>query len=374
MHACRLQEQRGPRRTQEFYGEFWRGDLDLAPRFFEIALKANPSYEESQWLRAAIAEKREKLMALQPEQLLAEISKGDLAAQDAIPLVRALVRYGPFDLRTTIWNRIDNTPFVKLPHCFTVGTGYGSFSGDSLDIIPMCVYYFGQWEPEISQLIEQRLRPGDTFVDVGANTGWYTLLAAHTVGPTGRVVAIEASPTNFLRLKENVADNRLGNVRLVNEAVWNSEAFLSFFQGPPSNSGVSTVLPSFAEPRGCAPAGRIRAWPLPELLSPDEMAALRILKIDVEGAEREVLQGLEPVLDSLPDDLEIFLELTPTEYNVDDLLRPLRKRGFRAWIIPNPYSWEFYLNFSALRRRDNYQELLGIPEDQVDVLLSRTGP
>jgi FkbM family methyltransferase len=188
------------------------------------------------------------------------------------------------------------------------------------------------------------------------------------------VVAIEASPTNFLRLQQNAGDNRLGNVRLVNEAVWSSDVFLSFFQGPPSNSGVSTVLPSFAEPRGCAPAGRIRGRPLPELLSADEMAAMRILKIDVEGAEREVLLGLEPVLDSLSSDLEIFLELTPTEYNVDDLLRPLRKRGFRAWIIPNPYSWEFYLDFSALRGRDNYEELLGIPEDQVDVLLSRTGP
>ncbi len=291
-----------------------------------------------------------------------------------IPLARVLVRYGPLDLRTTIWNRIGRTRLVGLQHRFTVGTEYGRFTGDSSDMISQYVYYFGQWEPEVSHLIRQRLRPGHTFVDVGANTGWFTLLAADAVGPTGRVVGIEASPTNFLRLKENVSNNRLANVRLVNEAVWSSQGLLSLFQGPPSHSGVSTVVPSFAERRGCEFAGQIRARPLPELLTPDEIATLRVLKIDVEGAEREVLLGSEPMLDSVPDDLEIFLELNPAEYDIDRLLRPIRKRGFRAWVVPNQYKAEYYLNYSAPYRRDNFEELLKTPETQVDVLISRTRP
>lgn len=295
-------------------------------------------------------------------------------ARYAVPLVRALVRYGPLALRTTVWNHICDGRFAGLQHRFTVCTEYGHFTGDSSDMLSRYVYYFGQWETEISWLVNQRLRPGDTFVDVGAGTGWYTVLAAKKVGPTGRVVAVEASPTNFVALKENVNNNRLGNVRLINEAVWSSESCLSFFQGPHYNSGISTLVPSFAERRGCKLVGRIRARPLPALLSPDEIATLRILKIDVEGAEREVLLGLEPLLDSVADDLEIFLEVNPTEYNVDDLLHPVRKRGFRAWIIPNQYEAEYYLNFSPLNRPGQFEELLVVPEQQVDVLLSRTRP
>jgi len=310
-------------------------------------------------------------MALDDERWKARLAR---CASPVMPFVRTFVRYGPLDLRTAIWNHIGHTRLVGLEHRFTVRTEHGCFTGDSSDMLSRYVYYFGQWEPGVTQLIRQRLRPGDTFVDVGANAGWYTLLAAHSVGPTGRVVAIEASRTNFLRLQENVSNNRLNNVRLLNEAVWSSECHLSLFQGPPSHSGVSTVLPSFAKRKSCALAGQVYARPLPDLLSPDEIATLRILKIDVEGAEREVLLGLEPMLDSVPQDLEIFLELNPTEYDPADLLRPLRKRGFRSWIMPNQYEAGYCLNFAAHHRRGDFEELLEIPKQQVDVLISRTRP
>lgn len=291
-----------------------------------------------------------------------------------IPLVRALVRYGPSGLRTSIWNQIGRTRLVGLPHRFTVDTDHGRFSGDSSDLLSRYVYYFGQWEPEVSRLIRHRLGPGRTFVDVGANLGWYTLLAASAVGPAGRVVAIEASPANFVRLKENVSNNQLGNVRLVNEAVWSSEAMLSFFQGPSSHCGVSTVVPSFAERRSCELAGQVRARPLPELLSAEELSTLRILKIDVEGAEREVLLGMEPILDAVPEDLEIFIELNPAEYDVEDLLHRIRNRGFRVWAIPYQYEPEYCLNFSTRKRNDTFDELLETPKQQVDVLVSRVCP
>ena len=291
-----------------------------------------------------------------------------------MPFVRTLVRYGPSGLRTAIWNHIGHTRLVGLQHRFTVRTDYGCFTGDSSDMLSRYVYYFGLWEPGVTQLIKQRLRPGDTFVDVGANTGWYTLLAAHSVGTTGRVVAIEASPSNFLRLQENVSNNRLNNVRLVNEAVWSSESLLPLFQGPPSHSGVSTVLPSFAKRKRCELAGQVYARRLPDLLSPDEIATLRVLKIDVEGSEREVLLGMEPMLDSVPRDLEIFLEVNPAEYDPAEFLRPLRKRGFRFWIMPNQYEDGYCLNFAARQRQGNFEELLEIPKQQVDVLISRTHP
>jgi FkbM family methyltransferase len=291
-----------------------------------------------------------------------------------IPLVRAIVRYGPLRLRKTVWHQIGHTRLVGISHSFSVGTDYGRFTGDSSDMLSRYVYYLGHWEPDITQLIRARLQPGDTFVDVGANIGWFTLLAAAAVGPAGRVVAIEASPSNFLRLKENVGCNRFNNVRLINEAAWSSPGFLSLFQGPPSHSGVSTVVPTFAQRRHCKLAVQIPARPLSDLLTPHEIGSVRVLKIDVEGAEREVLLGLERVLDVMREDLEIFLELNPTEYDVDPLLRPLRRRGFRIWIIPDQYQSEYCLNYPVPLRRVDFQELLGEPKQQVNVLVSRAHP
>jgi FkbM family methyltransferase len=236
------------------------------------------------------------------------------------------------------------------------------------------IYYFGQWEPEVSHLIKQRLRPGQTFVDVGANIGWYTLLAAQAVGPAGRVISIEASPRTFDQLKDNVDNNRLRNVRLVNEAVWSSAGLLSLFQGPPSHSVISTVMSSFAERRRCEAAGQIPARPLSEILTANEIATLGVIKIDVEGAEREVIRGLEPVLDSFPDDVEIFLELNPKDYDPADVLTPLRQRGFRAWIIPNRYDTDYCINYSARQLPDKLEELVEMPKEQIDVLVSRIPP
>lgn len=291
-----------------------------------------------------------------------------------LPLVRALVRYGPPSVRTRIWNYACDEKALSMHHRFTVSTKYGKFTGDSFDMLSQYVYFFGFWEPLVSRLINERLSPGQTFVDVGANTGWYTVLAAHAVGPTGRVVAIEASGENFRWLKENVRKNGLENVRLVNQAAWSSESELTLFQGPPSHSGVSTVVESFAENQQCGPVGVIRARPLTSLLNEEEISTVRVLKIDVEGAELEVIKGLEPMLDSAPNNLEVFLELNPHQYDVNEILLPFRKRGFRAWIIPNEYGARSYLNFSAASRADQFEELLTDPTGQIDVLLTRNQP
>src|ERR1700757_5463861 len=58
------------------------------------------------------------------------------------------------------------------------------------DAIPMCLYLFGTWEPDLAAFLRRRLRPGDTFIDVGANVGYMSALASRLVGPHGAVVAI----------------------------------------------------------------------------------------------------------------------------------------------------------------------------------------
>lgn len=62
------------------------------------------------------------------------------------------------------------------------------------DFIQMYVYLFGMWEPDLVAFLRRRMRPGDTFIDVGAHIGYVSALASKLVGPRGTVVAIEASP------------------------------------------------------------------------------------------------------------------------------------------------------------------------------------
>ena len=109
---------------------------------------------------------------------------------------RRLMRCSPPGMRRTIWDRVWWRAF---PYTTTTRDGF-RMHGDTTDLIQRYIYYFGEWEPVISKWFRQHVQQGDTVVDVGANVGWYTLLAARLVGPLGRVVAIEASPSIALAL------------------------------------------------------------------------------------------------------------------------------------------------------------------------------
>src|SRR5882757_4827335 len=89
------------------------------------------------------------------------------------------------------------------------------FAVDTQDLIQRYIYMFGVWEPHMTRWLQSRLRPGDTFVDVGANIGYYSILASRLVGDEGRVVALEASPAFHQQLLKQVRLNEGRNVRAV---------------------------------------------------------------------------------------------------------------------------------------------------------------
>jgi ubiquinone/menaquinone biosynthesis C-methylase UbiE len=90
------------------------------------------------------------------------------------------------------------------------------FHGDTKDVIQRNIYAFGVWEPEITRWLEGFLRPGDFVLDVGANTGYFSLQASKLVGPKGQVVAIEPVPSINAAMTRNLEANNCSNVRLLN--------------------------------------------------------------------------------------------------------------------------------------------------------------
>lgn len=241
------------------------------------------------------------------------------------------------------------------------------FRGNSADFVPLCVHVFGRWEPAMTSFLTSRLAPGRVFVDVGANIGWFDLLAAPLVEPGGSVVAVEASPAIHARLTEQLERNGIRNVRAVNEAVGASAGWVHIVDGPSWNSAQTAVVAD-VERR----PGSVVCRPLDEILTPDEIAACRVVKIDVEGAEFEVVRGLGPLFDRLPGDAEIVVEVGPgragAAASVAELWDTFVSRGFCAYELPNEYTVRFLRDPvvpRALRR------LHAPPATQTDVVFSR---
>jgi len=240
------------------------------------------------------------------------------------------------------------------------------------DFIQTYLYCFDVWEPDVTEFIAGRLAPGDAFVDVGANIGYHALLAA---GRGARVVAIESSPRIFALLEATLAANAAepGSVRTVNMAAGETAGTLPLFEGPAKNLGLASTV----ETRGLRPEGQIEAAPLADLLEPDEIAATRLVKIDVEGAEDAVLRGMAGFLDRCRDDVEIVVELSPqwwrdASQTPRQVLAPLLARGFHVYAIDNNlWPWR-YLWRRDVRRPRRLRAGLDRRVRRLDLVLSRS--
>lgn len=135
------------------------------------------------------------------------------------------------------------------------------------------------------------LRPGQWVVDIGAHVGFYTLLAAERVGPQGRVIAFEPDPSNRRLLAANVAHNRLTQVTIVPKAV-TAEAGRLWLRRDPTNRGAHHVGPSAAGPEDVL----VETVALDDFFDAEPAHAIDVMKIDVEGAEGLVWQGMQRLL------------------------------------------------------------------------------
>ncbi|MFL4905576.1 FkbM family methyltransferase [Streptomyces sp. MMS24-I2-30] len=218
------------------------------------------------------------------------------------------------------------------------------FAVDTKDLIQRYLYLFGVWEPHMSHWLEARLKPGDVFVDVGANIGVFSVLGSRLVGSTGSVVAIEASPAFHRRVLQHAELNHCENIRAVNLAVADERKTLRFVLASSNNMGANSIVPY----EGSAESSfEIEGVPMADILTPDEVARARVIKVDVEGAEGSVVRGLAPILRELRPDVEIAVEITPERMELlgdsaEELLETMRKHGFHMYRLPTDYSASRY--------------------------------
>jgi FkbM family methyltransferase len=153
-------------------------------------------------------------------------------------------------------------------------------------------------------------KEGDIVVDIGAHMGRYTIISSKRVGANGKVVAIEADPSNFEMLKSNIKLNQLTNVTPLNYAVYSKETKVKLYL-PSGESGFTkynTIMPNWINTQ--EKFVEVNANTLDYLLQLNEIRQEEVnwIKIDVEGAEFEVLKGATNVL-SKSKDIAILMEL-----------------------------------------------------------------
>ena len=189
-----------------------------------------------------------------------------------------------------------------LRRCWPQNEWRGTFrtpDGFALDldlgVYPDCCMAFGIYEREVRRWIRRLLRSGDHFVDVGANLGYFALIAAAAVGPEGRVDAFEPDPDNRVRLERHLSRNnnpRQVHVHAVALADRDGSAMLHRTTDPAAaNHGQSSLLPHDA----LGDSGEVRLARFDTIL-PE--ARPHLIKIDVEGAEAAVVEGLRPLAES----------------------------------------------------------------------------
>lgn len=192
------------------------------------------------------------------------------------------------------------------------------------DLVGRAIALAGDLDPKVTWAVDRLAAPGDTVLDVGANLGLVSLLAAQRVGPKGRVLAFEPSPVVLPHLRATLAANPALPIRLHEVALGEEPGTLAL-RVPEGNAGGGSLV---AHPDLAGHAVPVR--PLADVLSEEGVADVALMKLDVEGYEAPVLRGLLRPGAPRPRAV-LFEENGATASPVAALLRA---EGYRLWGLP----------------------------------------
>jgi len=174
------------------------------------------------------------------------------------------------------------------------------------------------------ECLRKRLKPGNTFLDAGANVGFYSLIAAQLVGDAGTVIAVEADPNNGARLATNIKVSGAKNVRLANVGLSDKTEVLELGLNTTGNrSGHSFLSDSTAKVK-------VQCKTLTDVLLSEGVQKLDGAKMDIEGFEFKVLQRFFADGNSKLWPGFLIIEVNPSfgEKNTRDILSLLKQNGY----------------------------------------------
>jgi FkbM family methyltransferase len=189
-------------------------------------------------------------------------------------------------------------------------------------------YLEGSHETGIQSLLRDLLRPGDAFYDVGAHIGFFSIIAARLVGRDGRVFAFEAAPENVEALEQNARKNDLRQIVINPVAIWSKCGNLTF--GRPYSGALAGAILDASCQGSCGPEClQIQVPTITLDHFAESHCAPKVIKIDVEGAEAEVLKGATRLVEQSRPALICEVHNQPAAASV------------QAWLANNGYQFEW---------------------------------
>jgi FkbM family methyltransferase len=196
------------------------------------------------------------------------------------------------------------------------------------------------YEPLVTRCLTALLRPGDTFIDVGAHIGFFSLIASSRVGPTGQVYAFEANCDRFEELQSNAAAYPW--LACYSRAVWNKSGLMDFSNPQqPGESGWGKV----ATVRKEGHIVSVDAISLDEWHEIAGFPAIRVVKIDAEGSEPFILEGMRRLISKTRPFLIVELNdqlLGEAGYSKSAITKAIKDNQYRIFSM----NWEGIREFN----------------------------
>lgn len=194
--------------------------------------------------------------------------------------------------------------------------------------------HLGESNPTEMYVLRKILKPIDIVVDVGAHLGWYTVNSAQMVGAGGTVYAFEPNPSVAAWLTENCKLNGLTNVRIERIALADKNSTADFFVGGADSLGSLKLVNAKRSNLERVHRVKVPLRTLDSYLKTKNLKTLKLIKVDAEGADLEVLKGAERLLRKFHPYL--IVEVYGLTWNTDvgrdkEILAYLRKLGYQAY-------------------------------------------
>ncbi|MFT3679142.1 MAG: FkbM family methyltransferase [Ferruginibacter sp.] len=200
------------------------------------------------------------------------------------------------------------------------------------DYIDRWLYTSADFEPHIVKLFLQILEPGNNVLDIGANIGYFSLIASKRVGANGNVYSFEPSPATMERLKRNIQLNERTNVQLFQKAVSDTEGMVSFQM--PADDIKNSGRASFRQLEENSTVTSVETIRLDSKM--DEIKPVALVKMDIEGAEAMALKGMTGLIKR---DQPVFIMELSGSY--------LNQLGYSTFFIINFFQEHHYKIFVA---------------------------
>jgi FkbM family methyltransferase len=212
-------------------------------------------------------------------------------------------------------------------------------------------FAYGSWEPEVVRSIQDHVHSGTRVLDIGAQSGFYSLLLSRLVGPEGTVFAFEPLPANFRILEENLGLNSIQNVMIRREAVSDFSGNISFDFPREEVSLIAGPLLA---------SDNLGTFQVPAI-SLDEFVRqtggpIHFIKMDVEGAETAVLRGAVQTLKAFHPSMVVELHHDLPQDGLHPAITLLQELGYQIeWLNEVAYRSHIFARWipsNIARRRD----------------------